>query len=278
MPAIQRLLARLGYVRLDRYGLVLTPEQRILTLRPVVLDDGLGNKIIGWEDHDLAAMELEKWEPFRPASQRAVATRVAAPPPPVPPGTRQTALGVAVTPLGVPATTPSSLAAFTPVLVAYVPPSLTPPPPTRVVADAAGLDDDEWEWTIALARARAAAEEAEAAAVPVAIAAAPPPPVKIDYPTPRPFPTHKPVTVVTRAVPPPIPATRARVKTPATVIPVPKLPAMPEVRVEPVVRMRMAKGTGPVNEPPPPIRAAEAELPTAARAITLPSTKQRLAR
>jgi hypothetical protein len=270
MAAIQRLLARLGYVRLDRYGLVLTPEQRILTLRPVVLDDGLGNKIIGWEDHDLAAMELEKWEPFRPASQRAVATRVAAPPPPVPPGTRQTALGVAVT--------PPSFAEFTPALVAYVPPSLTPPPPTRKVADLTELDDDEWEWTIALARARAAAEEAEAAAVPVAIAATPPPPVKIDYATPRPFPTLKPVTVVTRAVPPPIPATRARVKTPATVIPVPRLPAMPEVRVEPVVRMRIAKGTGPVNEPPPPIRAAEPELPTAARAITLPSIKQRLAR
>jgi hypothetical protein len=259
MAAIQRLLARLGYVKLDRYGLVLTPEQRILTLRPLVLDDGLGNKIIGWEDHDLAAMELEKWEPLRPAPGRAVATRVAAPPPRVP----------------APAQT---LPGFTPQLVAFEPRSLTPPPPTRVVAPAAELDDDEWEWTIALARARAAAEEAEAAAVPVALPAVPPA-VKIDYSTPRPFPMLKPRTVVTRAVPPPIPATRPRVNTPATVIPVPKLPAMPDAHVEPVVRRRLAKGTGPVNEPPPPIRPAEDEaLPRAARAITLPSIKARMVR
>src|ERR1044071_724111 len=114
MPVIQHLLTRLGYVKLDRFGLVLTPERRILTLRPVVLDDGLGNKIVGWEDHDLPAMELQHWEPLRPASQRAVATRVTIPPLPV--------------------------------------------PPTRVVAHAGELDDDEWEWTIALARARVAAE------------------------------------------------------------------------------------------------------------------------
>jgi len=223
MPVIQRLLTRLGYVKLDRFGLVLTPERRILTLRPVVLDDGLGNKIVGWEDHDLPAMELQNWEPLRPASQRAVATRVTIPPPAV--------------------------------------------PPTRVVAPTGELDDDDWEWTIALARARVAAEEAEAAAA--AIAALPP--VKIDYATPRPLPRVGPVTQVTRAVPPPIPAAairttrittvtaavpapeptaRQRAKTPVTVIPIPKLPKVTDTRMEPVVRaMRLAKGTGPVNEP-----------------------------
>ena len=228
MPVIQRFLTRLGYVKLDRFGLVLTPERRILTLRPVVLDDGLGNKIVGWEDHDLPAMELQNWEPLRPASQRAVATRVTIPPLPV--------------------------------------------PPTRVVAPGGEVDDDDWEWTIALARARVAAEEAEAAAAALIAAAPPPPPVKIDYATPRPFPRVTAVTVVTRAVPPPIPAAamrpprittvtaavpapepvRQRARTPVTVIPIPKLPSLPDARLEPVVRaLRMAKGTGPVNEPPP---------------------------
>jgi len=228
MPVIQRFLTRLGYVKLDRFGLVLTPERRILTLRPVVLDDGLGNKIVGWEDHDLPAMELQSWEPFRPAPQRAVATRVTIPSAPV--------------------------------------------PPTRVVAPTQQLDDDDWEWTIALARARVAAEEAEAAAAALLAAAPPPPPVKIDYATPRPLPRVTAVTVVTRAVPPPIPAAamrprittvtaavpapspepaRSRAKTPITVIPIPKLPSLPDARLEPVVRaLRMAKGTGPVNEPP----------------------------
>ena len=229
MPVIQRFLTRLGYVKLDRFGLVLTPERRILTLRPVVLDDGLGNKIVGWEDHDLPAMELQNWEPLRPASPRAVATRVTIPPLPV--------------------------------------------PPTRLVAPSQELDDDDWEWTIALARARVAAEEAEAAAAALLAAAPPPPPpVKIDYATPRPFPRVTAVTVVTRAVPPPIPAAamrpprittvtaavpapepvRQRARTPVTVIPIPKLPSLPDARLEPVVRaLRMAKGTGPVNEPPP---------------------------
>src|SRR5687768_3195264 len=84
MPAIDTLLKRLGFVRLDRYGLVLTPEGRIMSLRPAVLDDGLGGRIVGWTDGDLAAMELQKWEPARPAPKTAVATRVAVAPPPIP--------------------------------------------------------------------------------------------------------------------------------------------------------------------------------------------------
>ena len=45
--AISRLLARLGFVRIGRFGLVLTPDDRILSTRPAVLDDGLGGKIVG---------------------------------------------------------------------------------------------------------------------------------------------------------------------------------------------------------------------------------------
>ena len=50
----------------DRYGLVLTPDGRILSMRPAVLDDGLGGKIVGWHDGDLAAMELEHWGTLEP--------------------------------------------------------------------------------------------------------------------------------------------------------------------------------------------------------------------
>src|SRR5688500_14448610 len=80
MPAIDNLLKRFGFVRLSRYGLVLTPEGRIMSLRPEVLDDGMGSRIVGWQDRDLAAVELAKWEPARPAPQRAVATRLATAP------------------------------------------------------------------------------------------------------------------------------------------------------------------------------------------------------
>ncbi len=55
MPAIEHLLKRMGFVRLSKYGLVLTPEGRIMSLRPAVLDDGMGGRIVGWRDHDLVA-------------------------------------------------------------------------------------------------------------------------------------------------------------------------------------------------------------------------------
>src|SRR5829696_4763620 len=84
MPAFDTLLKRFGFVKLSRYGLVLTSEGRIMSLRPAVLDDGLGGRIVGWPEGDLAAMELQKWEPARPAPKAAVATRLAVTPPPIP--------------------------------------------------------------------------------------------------------------------------------------------------------------------------------------------------
>src|SRR4051794_10788904 len=101
MPAISNLMKRLGYAKLSRYGLVLTPEDRVLSMRPAVLDDGLGGRIVGWEDGDLAAMELTKWEPARPAAKPAVATRVAGTRPPVP--TRPVPVVPAIVPTNVPA-------------------------------------------------------------------------------------------------------------------------------------------------------------------------------
>jgi len=171
MGAIHNLLERLGYVKLGRYGLLLTPDGRILSQRPAVLDDGLGGKIVGWQESDLAAMELEKWEPPRPARKKATAIRVAvatAPtiPAPARPMLPQVAAVVA------PAVKLPGMTA--PVAPPPVPVVAAPPPvaaaPVAAPTIPASVDedeeqgDDDWEWTIAVARARAAAEEAEQAA------------------------------------------------------------------------------------------------------------------
>jgi hypothetical protein len=123
--AISRFLARLGFVRIGKYGLVLTPDDRIMSTRPAVLDDGLGGKIVGWDDGDLAAMELERWQPMGMLAKPAPAKIVALPPPP-----------------------PKT---------AKVMAAVSPPVPVQV-APAAPTEDDEWEWEIAVAKARAAAD------------------------------------------------------------------------------------------------------------------------
>ena len=296
MPAIDHLLKRLGFVRLSRYGLVLTSEGRIMSLRPAILDDGLGGRIVGWPDGDLAAMELSKWEPARPASQTAVATRVAVAPPPIP--------------------LPKPVIAAAPLEVAQPP----------------QVDEDDWEWEIALARARVAAEEAEQAAasaraprarldtVPPPVAQASPPKLVVKIPpieekpvatidyedrTQVTVPTPVPKTTQVVAIPPvatakPVvaipPVAKARpATTPPTIIPIPKLPSIKDraSQIQPVVsttrasRTRFAKGTGPVGNthvgvaPPPPIRAADDDktspgmaLPVAARTVSLPSIKR----
>jgi hypothetical protein len=158
MGAIHNLLERLGYVKLGRYGLLLTPDGRILSQRPAVLDDGGGNKIVGWQESDLAAMELEKWEPPRPARKKATAIRVAvatAPTIPAPARPMLPQVAAVVAP-----------AVKLPGLVAPVaPPPVVAAPTVPAPVDAAEeAGDDDWEWTIAVARARAAAEEAEQAA------------------------------------------------------------------------------------------------------------------
>lgn len=262
MPAIDRLMKRLGYVKLSRYGLVLTPEGRVLSMRPASLDDGLGGRIVGWQEGDLAAMELEKWEPARPAPKPAVATRVAvAPRPPVPP--------------------------------APPAPIIARPVAAPVLAPEPVVEEDDWEWTIAIARARAAADEAELAAaaplpappkfvaaktLPMAkVAEQKPDPIKADaWPKTEPLgeidyndytsPMNEVVRVArlantpravlpakatpAKAMPVVVPVVKApvpaqareypRATSPVTVIPVPKLPtvANPNPR-------RFAKGTGP---------------------------------
>jgi hypothetical protein len=146
MGAIHNLLERFGYVKLGRYGLLLTPDGRILSQRPAVLDDGGGNKIVGWQDDDLAAMELEKWEPPRPARKKARVAMATAPTVPAP-----------ARPM-----LPQVAAVVAPRLPGVAP--VAAPTISQRVEAAEEPGDDDWEWTIAVARARAAAEEAEKAA------------------------------------------------------------------------------------------------------------------
>jgi hypothetical protein len=155
----------LGLVKLSRFGLILTAEGRIMSLRSAVLDDGLGGRIVGWHDRDLAAMELEPIS-LAPTPPRAVAPAVAIALPPVP---------------------------VPPVMKAPAPNVADPAP---AVAATEEMDEDDWEWHIALARARAAAAEADQTAAqarirdtiptvrPVPALGTTPPPLRTSAPAP----------------------------------------------------------------------------------------------
>lgn len=316
MPVIQNLLRRWGFVKLDRYGLMQAPDGRILSMRPAVLDDGAGGRVVGWEDGDLAMTELPAW-PAQPSPLRALASRVAMPPTAAP---AQLLAGPAI-----PATsgaTPEPAATSAAVMAVEVAPE------PRV-------DEDDWEWTIALARARAVTEDAEATA-----AAGPPPPrpsqgrtrpmaavatkdasaSSAAWPTTEPIGaidydnaarvTATPVVAIPRVTPaasaPRAPAPLPRAAAPGTVIPVPVLPAMQHrggpARLAPVVRttpapappasqQRFAQGTGPVDPKTTPPMSDDTQpnlsvgdrttpgiaMPMIARAVELPSVKRRTA-
>ena len=317
MPAIHSMMKRLGFVRLRDYGLVLTPEGRILSIRPAVLDDGLGGRIVGWKDDDLAAMELDRWSELgramaaKPASRPAVATPVAVRPiaPLAPPPTPRAV-----------AAPPIPAAPARPIAPPTAPTRPNPAVVTRSVAPEPVVEEDDWERTIAIARARAAAEEAELAAAaaqrpsqrrmradtvppptrqfdvsdntkpavraitkdsvpsmatkpaivkPVTVVETPTPliakiaakPAPIPPPLGIPTPVHPlPVVKIPAAVPPNRTFTRGQ--SPATVIPIPKMPKVEPTHIAPVVARRtqpspvvpippaqprrFAKGTGPV--------------------------------
>ncbi len=219
MPAIQKLLERLGFVKLDRFGLVLTPDGRILSMRPAVLDDGLGGRIVGWEDSDLAAAELGRWEAVKP-----VATRVPLP-------------AMVISPAARPPPLPKAVTAQVPVVARPV-----------AVAPKAEEPEDDWEWTIALARARAAADEVLAAKPPPLAAKKPALSVMPREPLPLPPSKTEPM-----AVPSLVKPARAASPSPRTIIPVPKLasvavktrPFEPVAKntVIPMAPRRMARGT-----------------------------------
>jgi hypothetical protein len=332
MSAIHSVMKRLGFVKLRDYGLVLTPDGRILSIRPAVLDDGLGGRIVGWKDDDLAAMELDRWSELgramaaKPASLPAVARPVAVRPiAPLPATPRPAPPIAAVAAPPVPAKPIARALPGMPPLSAQAPSAPVPVVVTPAVASEPVVEEDDWEWTIAIARARAAAEEVEQAAVTARPpqrrrADTVPPPARPPQPTPaRPLPAAaiamarsaadatakaaaiaskdphdrptQPLTdldlsdqtkpTIVRApakavVPPPLqtptPAqplpvvttpiaapnrSFARGKSPATVIPIPKIPRVEPGKLAPVVATRpmpvvtrpstrFAKGTGPV--------------------------------
>jgi len=277
MAVFRQLLQRWGFVKLDRYGLMLTPEGRVLTTRPAILDDGTGGRIVGWQDGDPAIFELKTCETSRPGlpPRREADHAVATPP------------GIAV------------------VAGPALPPAPTPSAPVIAVAVAPEpvVDEDEWEWTIALAKARAVET--------IAIAPGPLPGLpsldrqpRVDPPgapapgasgdhswvagTPPRARVLTPAAMAVVTIPPR--AMAPRVGVPATVIPVPALPTMQSEhagRLAPVVRSvppasmnRFAAGTGSVDpQPGPEPRASQAPrptgLPAAARAVELPSVKRR---
>lgn len=260
MGAIDKLAKKLGFVRLDRYGLVHTPDDRILSTRPTVLDDGVGGKIVGWLDSDLAAAELERWGAPKEAPRKKIefpkaaqviapmAAPVPAPAPAPAPGPKP----VAAAPKPLPGVAPMVVAAPAP---APVPVQVAPEPP---------VEEDEWEWEIAVARARA--EAAPAAA-----------------PLPKPEPVRTP-----KVTQQPLPRLFATTTAPGTtVIPVPALPvATDPSKVRPVAvgtsPKRFPKATGRhedtiVTKAAPPANddtQPSISLPRAASTVGLPSAKR----
>src|SRR5215468_10232941 len=82
MPVIENLMERWGFVKLSRYGLVLTPEGRIISIRPAMLGGQDDRRLVGWREDDFPAMDLSSWDapqPVRPARPVAVVPRVATP-------------------------------------------------------------------------------------------------------------------------------------------------------------------------------------------------------
>jgi hypothetical protein len=175
MGALDSLMRRLGFARLDRYGLVLTSDERVISMRPAVLDDGLGSKIVGWLEGDLAAMELEHWGAVKPATAKPIAApaslhrlpaRIVAPAAPIaPPSPPPNTSPAAFAPTVMPPPRPLPGVAPAPIAPIAAPIAVAAPAAAPVVAAGEEPGEDEWEWEIAMARARAAAEQVEQARV-----------------------------------------------------------------------------------------------------------------
>jgi hypothetical protein len=265
---INSFLERLGFVRLRDFGLLLTPDRRIVTTREV-LDDGYGATIVGYEDRDLAATELVRKRRATTGGASNVAFRPLPPPPPPP----TTDLGV-IKKTTAPMPAPQLVKKVTAPMPAPPPfaPKAIPAPKPNVVANpvppnpflsntvaypatveskfessqfaateivpssfATSSDDDfvkedEWEWQIAKARAQSD-DDTPVKTAPV-----------------NPF-----AKEARRATihPAQLFATAAATHTPRTIIPVPSLPAAIDPRLildayhAPSPPRRMARGTHP---------------------------------
>jgi hypothetical protein len=153
-------LERLGFVKLGDFGLILTPDRRVVTTRAII-DDGFGSQIVGYAGGDLPAIERAPIPDAPPPRTFAFA-------PTVP-------IAVVSKPKPVATTQPAPAPIVATPVVAIAP---EPPPLARVdepeeeweweiaaaraaaetpATVAAELTEDEWEWQIAAARARAEA-------------------------------------------------------------------------------------------------------------------------
>lgn len=272
MSPIDSLMTRLGYVKLGRYGLALTPQGRIISTQPSILDDGSGGRIVGWQRGDLAEMEL---------ATLPVGKAPAAPPPiPVAP-VRTFAHTVpvavvpaprAVTPVVVaPTPAPVQVAKLALAGIAQFSAPMMPPSPQQSDDVAGEADDDDWDWQMAVARARAAADEVEAAVIakpaPRAIAVTPPP-APLTAPTgtrvsPPPMPVRAPKMVApvirdSSMVPSRAPAKPAA---PANVVPLRQASTAPSSKPAPLPPRRAARGTGQVSDDPATAKVAIAPAP-----------------
>ena len=216
-----KLLERLGFVRLRDFGLVITPERRVLSMRSSVLDDGSGGIVVGWVDSDLAGVELAAWG-TKP-SQSFVKPRPI-PPPPIPQPTTPALVAQVAKPVAL-ALQPTQLAPT----AQPVPAQLEQHEETRAASDV-DMSDDEWEWEIAMARVRATS----AVAPPVV---APPTPKSGPHTIARPTQVHATQApdddMVTTVGPMQIterPSSTAE-SPPRTIIPVPRLPAAVDARL-----------------------------------------------
>lgn len=240
MGAFDNLFRRMGYAKLNRYGLVLTGDDRVLATRPHVLDDGFGGKIVGWTDDDMAAMELDHWGKPKPMPAKRLAGKKVIQPPPRPPQrtTVQTPVVTAAPVVVAPA----------PVVVAPAPVVVAPPAP--VVAAEPETEDDDWEWVIAIARARAAAEE-----TPILLTA---PKRKTSPGMPAIRAKTEPQPVVARSMPKPVAPLSSR----KTAIPVPELGRSPLHRI--------ARGTGVLDDTVRTLPAPAANDDNTSPYVTLP--------
>lgn len=220
MAIIEGLLGRFGYVKLERYGLLLTPDGQVVSLQPAALD------------------EVTVAPP--PARNIEWPAAVAAGPVPLPDL-------VAVTPARV------ALAA---VEATHFGPT-TPPTPTPSVDE--DQDEWEWHMALARARAAAADAETPAEEAPPAPVAKPTPPAKPAPvrmpikrpPTPAPIvsmPTRTapvipvptlPTAAAAKVAPPPMPPRRAARGTPS-----PSVRAMPLPPGEDTTRVEAAPAAG----------------------------------
>jgi hypothetical protein len=239
MGAVVKLLERLGFVRLRDFGLIISPERRLLTTRSAVLDDGFGGIVVGWSDSDLATTELTRW-----GTTSAVSAKPVSPPQPM------------IAPVLAPQ--PTKLAPVPPrepMKLAPVPPpqpiKLAPARPLSVELAAGAAEQvapqpcedspDEWEWEIAMARARAASEDA-------APSSPNPAPRPITPRAKRPADDDAPTQVVVANR---VPVAQSEPKrswgdSPRTIIPVPTLPTSTD--------RRLVRGFGELTGKAPPLR------------------------